>query len=367
MRITSLDSEIIIAENFEQSLSQIITKQFTEANNIFFIVDENTRKHCLPLIDFQHFKTNESQPQIIEIQSGEENKTIDTCKTIWNFLSMHGANRNSLIINLGGGVICDMGGFAAATFKRGINFVNIPTTLLAQVDASAGGKLAVNFNGLKNEIGLFRTPKYVLIDTLFLKTLSTTNMLSGFGEIIKHALIYGISYWETVKKFDILNPDYKKLVQLISKSIFIKSDFVKNDPKEKNIRKSLNFGHTAGHAFETLLNHNGQQRISHGAAVAHGMIVELYLSHIKNFFKIDKLNEISEYILDIYGKIGVKKVNYQQLYDLMLHDKKRDNQNINFTLLEDIGEVTINQNCTKEQVLKALEFHAAFQTNEKEQ
>jgi 3-dehydroquinate synthase len=271
------------------------------------------------------------------------------------FLSTNGADRNSLVVILGGGMLTDLAGFAASTFKRGVEFVNIPTTLLAQVDASIGGKTGFNFNGLKNEIGVFNKPYQVIIDPRFLQSLDHENMISGFAEMIKHALIHSQDDLTDLRKFDFKHPNYKVLQEMITRSILIKEYFVKKDPNEKNIRKALNFGHTVGHAFESFSLKTAKPLL-HGHAVAYGMLVELYLSHVKCGFADGTMHHLSTWIQSLYGKFQIDTGDYVELFELMSHDKKNQGTNINFTLITSVGEVEINRNCSKEEIFEALDY-----------
>lgn len=350
MQINSLDSTVIISNNLEQMWQQAIKQ--CASNKLFITVDENTKKHCLPLI---RYIKELKKAHIIETTSGEKNKNIASANVIWQQLSDNKADRQSLLINLGGGLLCDLGGFAASTFKRGIRFINIPTTLLACVDASIGGKLAINFNALKNEIGLFRSPDFVLIYTDFIKTLDYENILSGYSEMIKHSLIYSSSNWKTIQQLDVKNIDYKLLNTLITKSIFIKNEFVKSDPREKNIRKALNFGHTIGHAIESYLI-DKETPVSHGKAVAYGMLCESYLSYKKMGLQRSDLDQIAKFITAIYGAITIPDNQYDYLYELMTHDKKNEDTKILFTLISAIGTVEINKLCPQEDVYASLDY-----------
>jgi 3-dehydroquinate synthase len=253
-------------------------------------------------------------------------------------------------------MITDLGGFAASTFKRGIAFINIPTTLLSQVDAAAGGKTGINFEGFKNEIGVFNPAHAVVIYPGFLETLDPENIKSGFAEMIKHALIYSPMAWDHLREFNIQNLNTDKLRDLIAESIGIKEHFVKTDPTEKGIRKALNFGHTVGHAFESLALQN-KAPILHGYAVAYGIVVELYLSHMCLNFPIELLTDVKHYIEEIYGYYNINTSDYQDIYNLMLHDKKNENGLINYTLLTEPGNIQINQNCSVEQLFKALDYY----------
>jgi 3-dehydroquinate synthase len=292
---------------------------------------------------------------IIILPSGEENKKIDSVAKVWEFLSNCGADRKSLLINVGGGMLTDLCGFAATTFKRGIDFVNIPTTLLSQVDASVGGKTGINFNGLKNEVGTFREPRAVLISTQYLQTLDKPNLLSGFAEMIKHGLIFSPKHLDELRPVDPRKPNYEAFREYIRHSVEIKQHFVFNDPKEKNIRKALNFGHTTGHAIESLAMVNNTP-VLHGFAVAWGMVAELYMSHKLCGLSIDVVHQISDWIIDLFGSFGVHKTDYEQMYALMQHDKKNEANRINFTLLNDIGQFSIDQHGEKNLIYESLEF-----------
>ncbi len=350
MQINSLESTIIVTGKIKDDLEKVLTKM--NDSRIFILADKNTRKYCFPLISEIEKISN---ADIIELPQGEENKSVDTVIRVWEHLSRNKADRNTLLINLTGGMLGDLGGFAASTFKRGIKFINIPTTLLAQVDASIGGKLGINFDGLKNEVGLFRTPEYVFVDPVFLKTLSKNEFLSGFAEMIKHALIDSPEHYSMLKGVDINNPDYNRLLNSISKSILIKNDFVKSDYQEKNLRKALNFGHTIGHALESLMLEK-KIPISHGHAVAMGMICEVFLSILKTELKESDANEVINFILERYDKIDIKENDYDRIYELMLHDKKNNLEQINFTFIPKIGEVEINQQCNKESIWQSFDF-----------
>ncbi|MCC6690576.1 MAG: 3-dehydroquinate synthase, partial [Bacteroidia bacterium] len=264
------------SESLKQLSNQLKKTEYKKS--IFFIlVDQNTIVHCLPYLiaEVKSLKNAE----IIEIESGEQNKNIKVCIELWKVLGEYQANRKSVIINLGGGVICDIGGFVASTFKRGIEFINIPTTLLAQVDASVGGKTGIDFNNFKNEIGVFNNPSAVIVNPYFLKTLSKKEYLSGFAEIIKHALIADLAYWEKILKTEL--SDEVGIAELVKQSIAIKRKVVESDPHEKGLRKILNFGHTIGHALESYFLEKNESIVLHGEAVAAGMICEAYLSFRK--------------------------------------------------------------------------------------
>ncbi len=350
MSASQLNSEII----FTNQISDFRDLLNDNIRGTFILLDENTKKYCYPLV-------KEYLPQnikLITIKSGEENKNIESVKYIWEKLAKNGADRKSLLINLGGGVIGDMGGFAASTFKRGIDFINIPSTLLSQVDASVGGKTGFDFLGFKNEIGCFNAPKKVIIYPGFLKTLDTDNIISGFAEMIKHALIYDAEHYEKLKKTKLNKGEinYDELLKLIKKSVNIKEYFVKTDPFEANIRKALNFGHTFGHAIESYFM-NTEKELFHGKAVAFGIIFELFLSCKKCSFPENQLYDIAEYVIDLYGVLGFSNENYEAFYELMQHDKKNDKAEINCTLLSEIGKVEINQVANKKEIFEAFDFY----------
>lgn len=345
-----MKQSIIISNCLEAELSSLI--QLYNPDKIFVIVDNTTQICCLPEIcNIPQLNTAE----IILIGSTDINKNIDTLTYVWKCLSDKKATRHSLVINLGGGMVTDLGGFAASTFKRGVKFINIPTTLLAMVDASVGGKTGINFNGLKNEIGVFNNSDAVIIDTSFLKTLDSENICSGYAEMIKHGLISKEEIWNRLITFDILSPNLQELSHLLEDSIKIKEKIVDEDPHETGMRKALNFGHTIGHSFESLAM-TKQSPILHGYAVAYGIICELYLSSVKLNFPVGKMRQTVNYIKEIYGIYNFSCDDYDVLYELMKHDKKNTSDNINFTLLADIGNVKINMTTSKEDIFEAFDF-----------
>lgn len=324
-----------------------------KSEKVFVLTDETTHRLCFPAIAGISGITDS---RCMVIGAGDAHKNTETLIKVWTFLVEGGATRHSLLINLGGGMPCDLGGFAAATFKRGIDFINIPTTLLAQVDASVGGKTGINFNGFKNEIGAFMQAKQVLIDTDLLKSLDNNNLASGFAEMIKHALLKSDAMLERTLNFDILQPKLPELKSLVAESIKIKDDYVTRDPHEKNIRKALNLGHTVGHAFESFALQQ-KRPILHGYAVAYGLIPELYLAHKKLDFPILLVEKLTEYIDRIYGKFEFTTADFDWLYTTMTHDKKNQGGRINFTLLKNAGEVAINTHCEKAEVIEALDYY----------
>jgi 3-dehydroquinate synthase len=319
-------------------------------STVIILVDENTRKYCLPVIkDFLGVHS------IITIKSGENNKTINTCITVWEQLLEVKIDRKALLINLGGGVICDMGGFIAATYKRGIDFIHIPTTLLAMSDACLGGKLAVDINGNKNQVGLFKYPKAILIYPNFLKTLPKRHLLCGYAEIIKHAIIGDKFFFKAISSQPLLSKDFD---MLIMHSLKIKTRFVKMDFLENGIRKSLNFGHSIGHALETYsLNNDGDNYIYHGEAVAAGMIAESYISYKRKLISISELEQINRLILNHFSKVKILKKNYNKIVSLISQDKKNEDNRKLFTLLEGIGNVRLNETVNDEEIKESLEYY----------
>lgn len=345
--------EVIISKNISKDLKQSIAKH--PHDKLFILTDEHTNTLSLPLLaDLSDIK--EAEHIVIGVE--DVHKTLETLASVWTTLSQQGGTRHSLLINLGGGMVTDLGGFAAATFKRGINYINIPTTLLAMVDASVGGKTGINFNGLKNEIGAFSPASQVIIDSEFLRTLDDHNIRSGYAEMLKHGLISNTKHWSELMNFNLSQINYDELRELVGKSVQIKEEVVKVDPYEKGIRKALNLGHTVGHAFESFALESGHP-ILHGYAVAWGLVCELYLAHMKTGFPIEKMRQTVQFIKEHYGRLAFNCKHYEQFYQLMRHDKKNASADeINFTLLSEIGEVQINQTATKEEIFEALDFYS---------
>jgi len=344
-----MEQRIIISKNLKSELATAISE--CEHDKTFILVDEVTKEKCWPLLSKQ---LSMRKAKLITIGATDTHKNIESLAHVWEELGKDGASRHSLLINLGGGMVTDLGGFAASTFKRGINFINIPTTLLAMVDASVGGKTGINFNGLKNEVGVFNDSKYVILDTDFLKTLDGQNICSGYAEMLKHGLISNEKMWAELIKFNIQQPDLEKLQEMLAKSVKVKENVVKKDPHEQGIRKALNLGHTFGHAFESWsLKHSP---ILHGYAVAYGLICELYLSAVKTGFPTDKMHQTVQFIRENYGAINITCDDYPELIELMTHDKKNRNGIINFTLLANIGDIRIDQTATEEEIKEAFDF-----------
>ncbi|UMB61238.1 3-dehydroquinate synthase [Lutibacter sp. A80] len=323
-------------------------------SKIFILVDENTNQYCLPIL-LEVMETT-SEIEIIEIEAGEENKNLDTCTGVWQALTELGADRKSLLINLGGGVITDLGGFVASCFKRGIAFINIPTTLLSMVDASVGGKTGVDLGVLKNQIGLFSDPEMVLIDTRYLETVTEREIRSGLAEIIKYGLSYDVKLWNNIKSFKELT--IRGISTLIHRSIEIKNEVVTEDPKEHGLRKILNFGHTLGHAIESyFLESENKEKLTHGEAIAIGMITETYLSQKLLNFPEDEVADIKSKLLKIYGNVIIETSDYDAIIELLIHDKKNVGGQVNFVLLTNYENFKFNCKVEKKLLIDALDYY----------
>lgn len=346
-----MKQRIILSKDIENEIAEAISE--CRHDMLFVLTDEHTREACWPrLRDFLSLK----DATLITIKAGDTHKDIASVSDVWRSLQEGGATRHSCLINLGGGMVTDLGGFAASTFKRGIDFINIPTTLLAMVDASVGGKTGVNFGGLKNEIGVFCDSRFVILDTLFLNTLDHANICSGYAEMLKHGLLSDDRMWSELLTFPLCNPDLQRLQLMLAQSVRVKEKVVEADPLEKNIRKALNLGHTVGHALESLAMRKGQP-VLHGYAVAWGLACELFISNIKEGFPTDKLRQTAAFIRENYSLPMVTCDDYPELYRLMTHDKKNTAGTINFTLLADVGDIRINRTATKDEIFEALDFY----------
>ena len=339
-------------EGYETLAELLIPSRYSK---IFILVDENTSQYCLP-----HLLNNlvtEIEIEIIELEVGEIHKNIETCTEVWGALSELGGDRKSVLINLGGGVISDLGGFVACTFKRGIDFINIPTTLLSMVDASIGGKNGVDLGNLKNQIGIIREPKAVIVDTQFLNTLPQNEMRSGLAEMLKHGLIFDKKYWDKFK--DLKDLHTEDLNQLIHQSIQIKNTIVCEDLTENGIRKSLNFGHTLGHAIESyFLENDAKTTLLHGEAIAVGMILESYISREKNLLTNEEYQEIKYIINDVFEKIEFTPFDIEKIIELLIFDKKNEFGKVQFALLDGIGKIKINQESDNTLIYKAFEDYS---------
>ncbi|MFY0630816.1 MAG: 3-dehydroquinate synthase [Flavobacteriaceae bacterium] len=320
-------------------------------SSIFILADENTMDLCYPKF-IPQLKT-ETRIEVIEIEPGEIHKNLETCSGVWSAMTELDADRNSLLITLGGGVITDLGGFVASTYKRGIDFVNIPTTLLSMVDASVGGKTGVDLGVLKNQIGLFSNPEMVLIDEDYLTTLNDRETRSGIAEIIKYGATYDIKVLNEVKYYNHLKNN-----KLIHRSIEIKNEVVLQDPKEQNIRKILNFGHTLGHAIESyFLASETKESLTHGEAIAIGMICESYLSSKLLNFSSEKLTEIKEIVKAIYDKVTIETADFPHIIDLLKHDKKNVGGQVNFVLLNDFEKYQLDCKVSNDLIIESLQYY----------
>lgn len=325
--------------------------QLAEADRVFVLVDDRTLTECLPRVR----PCLPPETVVIAIAAGDDNKTSESLSRVWLSLSENGASRRSLLVNLGGGMITDLGGFAAATFKRGIRFLNLPTTLLSMVDAAVGGKTGINFNGLKNEVGAFKEAEEVIIYAPFLLTLDKENLLSGYAEMIKHGLLSSRKTWAAHLSFDPLNPALEPLERLIRESIAVKRSIVEADPYEAGLRKSLNLGHTFGHAIESL-SLERHAPLLHGYAVAYGLICDLYLSAAYCGFPQQVLRQTATFIRNLYGAPTLTCKDYPRIYELTAHDKKNVAGSIRTTLLEDIGAPRLDYSLTRDDIYEALDF-----------
>ncbi len=321
-------------------------------SSIYLIVDENSNEHCAPKL--LSALATEIPIEIIEIESGESSKNIETCIEIWRILTDFGADKKCLILNLGGGVITDLGGFIASTYKRGVDFINIPTSLLAMVDASIGGKNGIDLDHLKNQIGTVTVPQMIVIDSGYLETLPQNQMRSGLAEMLKHGLIADRNYWE--RFFRLNEIDFSEFDDLIYKSILIKNQIVTEDPKENGIRKSLNFGHTIGHALESYFNINSEKKpLLHGEAIAIGMVLEAFISKEKKLISIKEFEEIEQTIFSVFPTITLNEEDILQVINLLKYDKKNEYGNIHFSLLNNIGMIKINQTVDNGLIYRSLE------------
>ncbi len=349
MKISSSNHDVIFGTLTNGELTSYL-KKLSSVDKVFVLTDTNTSKFCLP--KFMGAHPSYAAFHVLEFEYGEENKTIETCKHIWQTLLDMGATRNSVLINLGGGVVTDLGGFVAGTFKRGITYFNIPTTLLAQADASVGGKTAIDLDGLKNQVGLFYEPKAVFIDVSFLDTLSKREWLNGYAEMIKHSLLESVDAWDELISSQITNKE--SIQNLLYRSVKFKSSVVTVDANEKGVRKILNFGHTVGHAIETFFLETDKPQLKHGEAVIAGMIVELFISEVKVHFDPAITAEIITYLNEYYAKVKLDKSDFIRLIEIMKTDKKNRGTEYNFTLLTSIGAPEYDQQVLAGEIDAAL-------------
>lgn len=343
-------------------LPKIISAAVKAERKIAVLVDENSLKHCFPKL--MHACPNLDKAELIEIESGERNKTIEICTGIWEALAELNFNRNDLFISLGGGVVCDMGGFIAACYKRGMPFYHIPTTLLAQVDASIGGKCGVDLGVMKNLVGVIENANGVYIDPTFIKTLPKDELFAGLAEMLKHGLIYDKAYWDKMAKME-----FNRLADfedLIFRSIEIKSEIVKKDPKEKRERKALNFGHTIGHAIESFSHENPGKSLLHGEAIAIGMLCEAKISMDRGLLSPVAFGSICDLVLKFYPSYVFSAVADHRLFELMKKDKKNENKEVNLTLLDGIGKYKVNQSISFEEFSDVMNFYRSLVADEEE-
>ncbi len=345
MKVIEAAPNVLVYEAFEAKNFHFIEKY----SRVGVLTDENTLLHCYPIIKDYLPKNH----LVFTIKSGEEYKNLETCEQIWQFLTENNFDRKAILINLGGGVIGDMGGFCAATYKRGIDFIQMPTTLLSQVDASVGGKLGIDFKGFKNHIGVFKMPKKVLIYPYFLKTLPKREVVSGYAEVVKHALIKDAQHWDILKK----NVDLDQLdwQQIIPHSIEIKNSVVEDDPFENGVRKILNFGHTIGHAIESYFLESDKEKLLHGEAIAIGMICEAFIAYQKKYINEATFNEIAQYLLRVYPSVQITQEDIEQIIPLTLQDKKNTKGTINASLLENTGKANYNQPISFDEIKQSIE------------
>lgn len=344
----NLDYPVYIGDSYLNDLNIILEDYEDQYSRLYIIVDENTHEQCLPQL--LHEVEMLEGAQVIQVPVGEEAKSFDVAQHVWKTLTEDNADRKTLIVNLGGGVVTDLGGYVAASYKRGVRFVQIPTSLLAQVDASVGSKVGINFGGFKNQIGAFADPMMVLICPMFLQTLDNRQLLSGFAEVLKHALIYDKDYWSYLK--DQEEMDWQAIIE---RSVKIKSEVVLEDPKEQGLRKILNFGHTIAHAFEAYAVEQGTH-ILHGEAVAFGMIAEAYLS--KQYLNLDDqiLQEITESITSIYPLEDFKMLFDHKCLKYCAQDKKNEDNKILLSLLPELGTCTPNVEVEMQALEQALNY-----------
>ncbi|MDE6831690.1 MAG: 3-dehydroquinate synthase [Muribaculaceae bacterium] len=338
-----------VAEEIDATVSSL------SPSGVFVLVDRNTEDTVLPRMQMLSKAIASATP--ISIAPGDDNKTVDALTHVWKQLSDNHATRSSVLINLGGGMVTDLGSFAASTFKRGIPFINVPTTLLAAVDASVGGKTGINFNGLKNEVGTFSDARKVIISTMFFNTLSMTQLRSGYAEMLKHGLIDSGQTFNTLLAYHVEQQDTDRLLTLLKDSVAVKQAIVDQDPREAGLRRALNLGHTVAHAFESVAIER-KSPIPHGYAVAYGLVVAAVLSHMKLDFPSTELHKLSDYVRSNYGAFTITCDEYPHLLDIMSHDKKNLNPDtFNFTLLRAPGDVATDTLVTPAEITAALDIY----------
>lgn len=345
---------IIFSNNVGQAIDDALGA--LSYNRLFVITDDNTRQLVLPRLS--HWPRL-GEATNISFPAGDANKNLQSLTHVWQQLEAGGGTRHSVALCLGGGVVTDLGGMAAATFKRGIPFINVPTTLLSAVDAAVGGKTGINFSGLKNEVGVFQEATSVIISTRFFDTLPQGELYSGYAEMIKHGMLKGAECFVRLLSYDISCAEASTLLPLLQESVQVKADIVRQDPHEQGLRRALNLGHTVGHAFESLALRR-HQPVPHGYAVAWGLLVETLVSHLQEHFDSRYLNPLGEYIREHYGAFHITCDDYEALLDLMRHDKKSLNGEINCTLLSAPGEVLTGCTVTSDTMQAALDIYRDF-------
>ena len=344
--------ELIFTNHVAETLDELVAD--LQPPKIFILVDVNTATFVLPRLQAESKAAAEAM--VVTTKAGDVNKNLDSLTQIWKRLGENGATRDSMLVNVGGGVVTDMGAFAAATFKRGMTMVNIPTTLLGAVDASVGGKTGINFNNLKNQIGVFRNAEAVIISTTFFNTLTGEELRSGYAEMLKHGLLSSAKAYHALLRANPSDIDPEAMLKLLKESVLVKKTIVDQDPEESGLRRALNLGHTAGHAFETLAL-DRKSPIPHGYAVAYGLIVALVLSHMELGFPSDELNRFAAYVKENYGPFNFSCDDYPALLKSMSQDKKNHSADqINFTLLKGVGDVAIDQVLAVADIKNALDI-----------
>lgn len=349
--IKTLDYNIILSENIGLHIDGFIKKK--NYSSLYIIMDENIMKHCWPILSKESEELRNAE--ILILEPGEDSKNIELAIQFWQILSEYEADRSSLIINFGGGMVSDFGGFIASTFKRGLDFINIPTSLLAMVDASIGGKTGINLMHYKNQIGVISQANSVFIYPDFLETLDPRHIKNGFAEMLKHGIINDPNHWEDLLNIKNIIPE--EIIPYLETSIEIKNRIVEQDPKEKGIRKSLNFGHTIGHLIETWSLQNDEQPIFHGEAIAIGMIIESYLSTKKANLPWQDFEKIKEFISNNYSKYPINDSFVNDFKNIVNQDKKKDGKKLNFTFATKIGSVVINQDCSIEEIRESIIYY----------
>ena len=350
-KITSLGYDVVFDDTLSELQLFLVDHDYSQ---LLILVDRNTNDHCLPVI--QAAIPDIVDYDIIEVDPGEENKNIDFCIGVWKTMLDFGADRKALMLNLGGGVVTDMGGFAASTYKRGIDFIHIPTTLLSQVDASVGGKTGIDLDNVKNIIGTFSQPQAVFISNKFLETLDDRQMRSGFAEVIKHGLIQDKSLFERCKT--VVLPNLPE--DMVYESVQIKNKVITEDPTEKGLRKILNFGHTIGHAIEGYSLVSDNNPLLHGEAIAIGMVCEAYISNKVNGLPDQELKEISDFLMALYPAYDYNTAVYPEFIELMRNDKKNESNKLGFALLNTIGDCAYNNYVEEDLIIESLDYYKSL-------